>query len=159
MSKRDKRVSAYLITINTNQRPKEADMEDYANEFKGHIDNLFGKKNNYKEEFGLVDYFDGDGSNKLDNIKVKSVIELGETPTSGRIHAHVILKIHHRTKIRKINKKAIYQYFEDKMNIQTHVNVKFVPANLATAKLYVEKTIDEQPKKKKEKKKKKITNK
>lgn len=139
----NKRVSAYLVTISTNQRPKESELNSFGENFNSHIEKLFSTKKHYKDDEGFVEYFDYGSAHLIDEVKVKSTIEMGENPHGGRIHAHVIVKIRHHTKIRKLLKSFIQEYLQDKMGINTYVTIKFAHANIDSMKIYINKTLDE----------------
>ena len=136
-------ISAYMITINTNQRPQSlVNAQEFSRQFKIHLDGLFDELDHYRDGNMVIYNNDPDGYDKLNNIDVKTTIELGEKAKGGRIHSHTVLKLRHNTSIFKIERKFIQKWFKDKMGITMFVNIKVIPANVESAELYIEKTLD-----------------
>lgn len=142
-TKRREFISAYMITINTNQRPQSlVNAQQFSATFAGHLDELFETEDHYRDGNMVIYNNDPDGWDKVISTDVKTTIELGENAKGGRIHSHTILKMRHTTSIYKIERQFIMKWFRERMGINMFVNVKLIPANVEAAEIYIEKTLD-----------------
>jgi hypothetical protein len=96
--KRTNRWSNFFLTINTNKRfyKTEENYPVYKHKLTEVIDTFLGNKKNIvhfiKHTDGQLNFSD------IKKISVESVLELG--PKTRTLHAHVLIKIFHRTNIR-----------------------------------------------------------
>lgn len=161
------RYSHFLVTVNTNTKPKTQTEWDRLNDdFTAALDDLFGKDDNLiefaltndiRKKDGTIEYSDTDMRTLYFSPKLKSVnfyTQVEQGTKFGRMHSHTLITIEHTTKI-QINKDGIQDYFNQpkfgnivqSYNRRTHelssgvyVNVKVVKQDFMNVLDYVSKT-------------------
>jgi hypothetical protein len=90
--------SGFLLTINTNYKPKdEVDAEQCGEKLREVLGSMLDETN-LKEIISWQ--VEGEGWEKVDDVTGEFIVERGRHAKGGRIHSHVILHFDHRTKIR-----------------------------------------------------------
>jgi hypothetical protein len=138
------RYSNYLITISTNYRPKsEGDYYDMA----ARLEELLHVAFNYQSMDRYV--FDFIGDHKDDEWKTPYIVqaeanwgvELGRNSKGGRIHAHIIVEVAHKSKI-WVNIQKLKDFFDEQLKPRVkgcRVHVKMIPADMQKALAYARK--------------------
>lgn len=116
--------SGFFITINTNVAPAADDVVACAQALRESVNAMLNKEENLKR---IIDYIDGTGGwDDLDDIKSEQVVEQGSR--QHRLHAHVVIHIEHRTKIR-LNRAEIEKVIMDNFD-HTQCDVKKLYVNI-----------------------------
>lgn len=106
--------SGFLVTINTNYRPslptEARDMAEKLHRFMGYLtsDNILP----YIFKFLPPHENDKFNSNTILNVNAEYRVERGGSSKGGRIHAHLFIKVEHRTKL-QIDPNALRSIFMD----------------------------------------------
>lgn len=119
--------SAFFITINTNKGDTVCNARLLAHELHNILKELFSTIENIASI--LTFHNAGDTYEKIVKTDVEFVVEKGQDPRGGRVHAHVLIQFKHFTSIH-INKYALEEYVI--RNIHTcpldsvYINIKSV---------------------------------
>ena len=150
------KVSAFLITFNTNQSPKnENEAIELSETLQAALETVFKNIENYSSESGFLKYNGNQEGiyevllDDIEQVKVNNVIELGEKVRGGRIHSHTLLHIRHWTNIHVDTDSLKEKLLEQLPQLQNaYLNVKHVPAsNKEKVKLYINKNLNKKEKK------------
>ena len=122
--KQKTRHSNFLITINTNKRPKtQNELVKYVNDLRSYV------KNGLLSNYGLTRLlkFKEGNLGDIKNIDAKFAIEMGRHTKGGRVHAHIFLKIDHNAMLDFPNKQFIIDELSRRMGIMSpHIDFKIV---------------------------------
>lgn len=90
--------SAFFITINTNKGETVCDVQSLAREFHALLIKIFGKHEELANIIKILtpgdDYF-----SKVQHVESEVVVEKGQHPKGGRVHAHILLQMKHFTMV------------------------------------------------------------
>lgn len=117
--------SNYYITINTNQRflGTEEEYEPFIEKFQNTIDKVLMSDSGLRQ---IIKFKDNEASfttQFIDSINPEGVVE--KSPNNNTIHAHILLKINHRTLITLDYDKIKKEIQEDMglKNVYLHVKL------------------------------------
>jgi hypothetical protein len=117
--------SNYIITINTNYRPKyQNDLSDIADKLTSALNNLF--THNHLPH--VIAFPKGGNYSMIEDIDVEFGEEVGAHAKGGRLHAHAVVKIKHHTFIKlKPNEisKILVDEIDDERVKSLYVNIRF----------------------------------
>lgn len=147
------RTSLFLITINTNQTVRSEDELIYwANLLERGIEKavdsldeiiLFLSENakSVEENDGTEDDINSNWLlDEYPNPEVRYAIEIGESANGGRIHAHIVMRIKHYSKIH-MNREGWQKIMIDYLNLDNvYINFKGLPDTQKNLDLYLKKT-------------------
>lgn len=109
--------SNYYITINTNQRftGHEEEFNLFVENFQNTIDNVLMSNDGLKQIIKFKDPSANFTTQFIDSINPEGVVE--KSPNNNTIHAHILLKISHRTLI-SLDYDLIKQKIQEEMNLK-----------------------------------------
>lgn len=119
------KVSVFLLTINTQQVYKRDDQATaYGQSFEQILNEMFNEQNlgNFVTFLEDPNY---QGQQRWESPFVEES-EIGggvERGTNGAIHAHLIVKIVHRTKL-QLDRHAISTYLTQQLGVTPHIDIK-----------------------------------
>lgn len=122
--------SKFLVSLNSNIKPKSLEHQIFLERsMRNLIDNNFqGRK--ILPNIKILDNEDADIDEKehlLEKIDVTFSLEIGKKARGGRLHAHVIVDIRHRTKIH-IDAARLRDQLLMYFGIRGHVDIKYFPS-------------------------------
>jgi hypothetical protein len=146
-SRRIKRKSSFLVTINTNIVARMKDMKELSAVLRATLNKLYTSRN-LAPRIKFVGGAERD-LKKIRSVDVKFVIERGTNAKGMRLHAHCLVDIKHYSRIQldppgikefvlhDINKRLTRAGFPEVTSI--YVNVRHVPNNYSVLR-YLKKT-------------------
>lgn len=133
--------SDFLITINTNYRPKlTPDSKDVGKVLSKAINKL-----NTHENLTKIITLDGTDTYaaSIKKIKAQFAVEIGQNPKGRRIHAHLILQVDHTSRIQiniPVLREVVDGLLDDpRIKKPVYVNVKYTPSGRSVED-YIKKT-------------------
>jgi len=141
--------SNFLITINTNVKPKtEEEFNEVQEAFEDFLTWLFHKEHADERLFKFINLPSrgikgkkSDFPEKFKRIDSETVIELGQSRRGGRIHSHTLLEVTHKSGIQidaELIKKEAEEHLGDLVK-GVYVNVKFINGTAKTILSYIRK--------------------
>ena len=119
--------SSWFMTISTNVKPiDEADSMELGQKLDNALAIMFSKTSlePWRRIITFRNKKSNDGFDKFDSVDVRWVVERGRKKRGGRIHAHVILRIKHRTSIH-LNYKEVRAFMIELLNDDRITNIYF----------------------------------
>lgn len=132
------RNSDFLITINPNVYPaSRAAAREIRDKLRGELDDMFSSHEKLQKLIQVIDEGGEYSGDFIDSIDVQYSVERGTHPKGRRVHAHVILKVAHWTRVR-VDIPHIREKIKTGFGVNPHVNVRLMKRALA-AENYIKK--------------------
>lgn len=141
------RHSDFLVTINTNFRPKDrVEMDEVQSALERAVEDM-STPSGLREVVRVLEPNVTLTAANVKNVDVEYAGEVGESAKGGRVHSHTIIKVTHTTKIQMDPKKIssfVMASIESPHVKNVHVNIKLLPTN-GYAEDYLHKKAESNP--------------